>query len=89
MSGKPVVISNNGAWLAKLGVEGQGVMMAPRWSVARYLEDGELTELPMNPRPRVTQNSDLAIYLLYQKPRYRVPKIKALVDFLVERLGES
>jgi DNA-binding transcriptional LysR family regulator len=34
----------------------------------------------------VNQDPDLAIYLLYQKPRYLVPKVKVFVDFLVEKL---
>jgi DNA-binding transcriptional LysR family regulator len=28
----------------------------------------------------------MAVYLLYQKQRYLVPKVKAAVDFLVERI---
>jgi hypothetical protein len=34
----------------------------------------------------VNQNPDLAIYLLYQKPRYLVPKVKVFVDFLMDKL---
>ena len=34
----------------------------------------------------VNQDPDFAIYLLYQKPRYLVPKVKVFVDFLVEKL---
>ncbi len=85
VSGQAVAISNNGGWLAAQGVAGQGIMMAPRWSVGSYLESGELVELFFDPVLRVSQNPDLAIYLLYQKPRYLVPKVKAMVDFLVAR----
>jgi DNA-binding transcriptional LysR family regulator len=30
----------------------------------------------------------MAIYLLYQKQRYLVPKVKAAVDFLVGKIKE-
>jgi len=85
VSGEAVAISNNGRWLAEQGLAGRGIMMVPRWSVEPYLESGELVELRFDPVLRVSQNADLAIYLLYQKPRYLVPKVKAMVDFLVAR----
>lgn len=89
VSGQPVAVSNNGRWLADLGLAGRGIMMAPRWSIAPYLESGELVELNIQPALRVTQNPELAIYLLYQKPRYLVPKVKVLVDFLVARVRQG
>ena len=58
--------------------------MAPRWSVQEYLDGGELQELAIEPTLRVSQNHNLAIYLLYQKQQYLVPKIKVAVDFLVD-----
>lgn len=89
VSGTPVAVSNNGRWLAEQGLSGRGIMMAPRWSISAYLASGELIELNVDPALRITQNPDLAIYLLYQKPRYLVPKVKALVDFLVDRIRQA
>ena len=89
VSGDPVAISNNGTWLAAQGLAGRGVMMAPRWSITDHLETGALRELKLDPAVKVSQNPDLAIYLLYQKPRYLVPKVKALVDFLVARVKQA
>ena len=89
VSGKAVAISNNGKWLVDQVLDGQGIMMAPRWSIGRYLESGELRELVFEPALRVSQNADLAIYLLYHKPRYLVPKVKAMVDFLVARTSRD
>ena len=48
-----------------------------------------MQELIFDPALRVSQNPDLAIYLLYQKPRYLVPKVKVLVDFLVARIRQA
>ncbi|MGB1860554.1 MAG: LysR substrate-binding domain-containing protein, partial [Arenicellales bacterium] len=65
---------------------GKGIMMAPRWLVGPSLKTGELVELLSESVTSVNQDPDLAIYLLYQKPRYLVPKVKVFVDFLVEKL---
>ena len=86
VSGSTVAISNNGKWLGEQAAQGLGIMMAPRWSLVDYLSSGELQELFFDPVLRVSQNPELAIYLLYQKQRYLVPKVKVAVDFLVARL---
>lgn len=84
-----VAISNNGKWLGEQAVAGEGILMAPRWSLAEYLDSGELQELMFDPPLRVSQNAEMAIYLLYQKQRYRVPKVKVAVDYLVENLSQA
>ena len=61
-------------------------MMAPRWALSSYVESGELEELFFDRVLHITQNTDLAVYLLYQKQRYLVPKVKVGVDFLVARV---
>lgn len=86
VSGPAVAVSNNGRWLADKAVAGQGIMMAPRWALNSYIESGELQELVFDRVLHITQNTDLAVYLLYQKQRYLVPKVKAAVDFLVARI---
>lgn len=70
----------------KQGLEGKGIMMAPRWSVEPYLMSGELVELLTDTALSVNQNPGMGIYLLYQKPKYLVPKVKVFIDFLVENL---
>ena len=86
VSGPVAAVSNNGRWLAEKAIAGQGIMMAPRWALTSYIECGELQELFFDRVLHVTQNTDLAVYLLYQKQRYLVPKVKAAVDFLVARV---
>ncbi|WP_010197343.1 LysR family transcriptional regulator [Psychrobacter sp. PAMC 21119] len=86
VSGPAVAISNNGPWLAKKACDGDGVLMSTRWALASYLESGQLIELNFEHRLTITQHADMAVYLLYQKQRYLVPKVKAAVDFLVERI---
>ncbi|MFT4730816.1 MAG: DNA-binding transcriptional LysR family regulator [Granulosicoccus sp.] len=86
VAGIPVAVSNHGKWLAVLALEGRGIIMAPRWSLAEYLASGQLIELFFSTTLRVSQNAEMAIYLLYQKQQYAVPKVKAAVDFLVAHL---
>lgn len=89
VSAPAVAISNNGKWLAGKAIQGQGIIMGPRWSLSHYIERGELQELFFDPALHITQSTDMAVYLLYQKQRYLVPKVKIAVDFLVARVQES
>lgn len=86
VSAEPVLISNNGKWLVEKAVAGLGILLMPRWALKPYIESGELTELTITPSIDITQKANLGVFLLYQKQRYQVPKIKAAVDFLVERV---
>lgn len=86
VSGPAVAISNSGPWLAKKACAGEGILMATRWALASYLESGALQELKFEHELAITQHSEMAVYLLYQKQRYLVPKVKAAVDFLVEKI---
>lgn len=85
VSGEAIAISNNAPWLGRQALAAKGIILAPAWSLAGYLDSGELVRLDLSPAPTVSQNPNLAIYLLYQKQRYLVPKVKVAVDFLVAR----
>lgn len=89
VSAPQVAVSNNGKWLADKAVSGLGIVMAPRWLLAPYLQNGTLQELFFDHALRISQNTDLAVYLLYQKQRYLVPKVKVAVDFLVARVRQK
>ena len=86
VSGPAVAISNNGPWLARKACAGDGILMSTRWALESYLKSGQLQELVFEDKLTITQQADMAVYLLYQKQRYLVPKVKAAVDFLVERI---
>ena len=87
VSALPLAISNNGKWLGEQAIAGQGIMMAPRWLVQEYIDSNELQELHIEPTLHISQNPGLAIYLLYQKQQYLVPKVKVAVDFLMARFS--
>jgi DNA-binding transcriptional LysR family regulator len=89
VSAPQVAVSNNGLWLANKAINGQGIMMAPRWVLKSYLQSDELKELFFDPPLSISQDSNLAVYLLYQKHAYLVPKVKVAVDFLVARVKDQ
>lgn len=86
VSAPTVAISNAGEWLIDKALAGQGILMLPRWVLKPFIAKGVLLELDIEPSISITQHPDFAIFLLYQKQRYNVPKIKAAVDFLVARI---
>lgn len=88
VSAPQVAVSNNGKWLLGKVLAGQGIMMAPKWLLKEYIDSGELQALSLFPEVNITSSNDFGIYLLYQKQRYLVPKVKAAVDFLVARIKQ-
>jgi DNA-binding transcriptional LysR family regulator len=89
VSAPSVVVSNSGVWLLEKAVKGEGIVMLPHWVLRPYLERGELQLLDIKPTLTTTQSPDFAIYLLYQKQRYHLPKVKAAVDFLTSRVKDK
>jgi len=86
VSAPAVAISNNGAWLMKKAIQGDGIIMLPKWVTQPYVDRGELNAIHIDPPVTITQQENFAVFLLYQKQRYLVPKIKVAVDFLVARI---
>ena len=86
VSAEPYLVSNNGDWLLQKAIAGKGILMMPRWALSTFLASGQLVELDIKPGLTITQNANLGLFLLYQKQRYQVPKLKAAVDFLVARI---
>ena len=88
VSAEAVLVSNNGRWLVDKAIAGMGILMMPRWALNPYLLSGELHELHLKPPISITQNANLGLFLLYQKQRYQVPKVKAAVDFLIAKVKD-
>jgi len=88
VSGPAAVISNSGQWLINKAINGEGILMLPRWSVRQSVEAKQLVEIPLKQAVNVVQQMDLGVFLIYQKQRYAVPKVKMAVDFLIERIKQ-
>lgn len=82
------LITNNGKWLVDSAIAGKGILMMPRWVLAPYIASGELVQLAFDQPLSITENTNLAVYMLYQKSGYGIPKIKAAVDFITARVKD-
>ena len=86
---KPKCISNDGIWLLNETRRGEGLCLLPRWGLHSDLANGTLVEIPLsNAKVSVARSLQGGIYLLYLRPRYRIAKIKAAVDFFVSELTQ-
>lgn len=84
---KPSFISNDGGALLEAALAGQGVALLPEWGISKELEEGALTEIKLKgANVSVTRASDTGIFLLYNRPKYSVNRIKIAVEFLVSHL---
>lgn len=88
VSAPSVATSNAGGWLVGRALQGDGILMLPTWSLKPYLDSGDLVPVEVSPRLQIATEPGLAIYLLYKKTRYQVPKIRAAVDFLVAEVAK-
>lgn len=88
----PAFVTNDGASLIALACEHRGLVLLPEWSLAAALRDRRLVRVEMTDPAHtvsVSREGESGIYLLYLQPRFRIPKIKVAVDFLVERLASD
>ncbi|MFA0811937.1 LysR family transcriptional regulator [Microbulbifer epialgicus] len=82
----PHLISNNGKALSTAALNHRGMFCVPSWSVCEFLDSGELVEVPTEGTVSVSPGGDIGIFLLYERSKYQIPKIKLCVDFIYENL---
>jgi len=83
----PAFISNDGASLVAMACKGRGLVLLSEWGLKDYLRRGELVQVTLDQPVSVGRGGESGIYLLYLQTRYRIPKVRVAVEFLVERLG--
>lgn len=87
---RPAFISNEGAVLVEESVAGSGIALLPDWGITEELADGRLVEVVLeDARVAISRNPNSGIYLLYDRPRYALAKIRVAVDFLLAELTEG
>jgi DNA-binding transcriptional LysR family regulator len=75
--------TNNGDSLRVAAVAGRGIILEPTFLVGEDLRQGRLVPLlPDYPAPSLT------LYAVFPSRRYLSPKVRTLVDFLVECIAE-
>lgn len=77
-------VSNSEA-LREAVLRGLGVALLPTFTVGRDIQTGALQALLPDCTPRGTFGTD--IYAVYLPTRYLSPKVRAFVDFFLERFG--
>ena len=85
---EPAFISNEGASLIELACQHGGLVLLSAWGLRPQLESGELVEVKLEQPVSVSRGGDGGIYMLYLQTRYRIPKVRVAVEFLLERLGQ-
>jgi DNA-binding transcriptional LysR family regulator len=79
---RPWMHSNSGETCRAVALAGQGIVLQPLFLVADDLKAGTLVELM--PKYR---SIELGIYAIYPTRKHVAPKVRALVDFLTEKLA--
>lgn len=83
----PAFISSDGASLIAMACRHQGVVLLSEWALLDYFARGQLVPLTLDQPVSVGRGGEAGIYLLYLQTRYRIPKVRVAVEFLLERLG--
>lgn len=80
-------VSNEGSLLVEEAVAGMGIALLPDWGLVEELRDGRLVQLHLDDaQVAISRSPDSGIYLLYDRPRYALAKIRVSVDFLLAEL---
>ncbi|WHI52861.1 LysR substrate-binding domain-containing protein [Microbulbifer sp. MLAF003] len=82
------LISNNGKALLAAALNHRGMFCVPSWSICEHIDSGELVEVPTEGKVSVSPGGDIGIFLLYERSKYQIPKIKLCVDFIYSNLGK-
>jgi DNA-binding transcriptional LysR family regulator len=83
----PAFISNDGAALIAMARQHRGLVLLSEWGLKAWLDRGELVQVMLEQPLSVNRGGEAGIYLLYLQTRYRIPKVRVAVEFLMERLG--
>lgn len=90
VSRDPVLVTNHGMMLRNATLSGEGLCFLPGWAIEDELADGRLEVVTLDDAALSCVNGpESSVYLLYDPKRARLGRVRALVDFLVEALGEQ
>ncbi len=80
------MFANDGESLAAGAVAGLGLVLLPLWLVGHEIKRGWLREVLGDYRP---DPDGTPLYAVYPRQRHVPPKVRAIIDFLVERFGHE
>ena len=79
---KPIMHSNSGDTCRAMALEHHGVILQPTFLIGQDLLDGTLVELMPEYR-----SLELGIYAIYPTRKHVSPKVRALIEFLVQQFA--
>jgi len=79
----PRMRSNSGDSCCAAALQGQGIVLQPTFLVGQHLQSGALVELLPDYR-----SIELGVYAVYPSRKHVSPKVRAMIDFLVESFRE-
>lgn len=80
-------VSNIADELVSETIQGRGLALLPAWGIEQELAEGTLVDVtPKDTSMALTRSEHSAIYLLYNRPKYRLHKLKVAIEFLVSEL---
>lgn len=81
---RPRMWSNNGESCVAAALQGAGILLQPTFLIDQELASGQLVEILPQFR-----SVELGIYAVYPSRKFVLPKVRALVAFLEEKLGDA
>lgn len=79
--------SNSSATLLSATLNHKGLAVLPFWLIKEALETNHLIKVPTHHPVSSHESFSLELFIIYQKAKYQVPKIKACVDFIEQHLS--
>ncbi|MBV8622087.1 MAG: LysR family transcriptional regulator [Herbaspirillum sp.] len=76
--------TNDGAVAREWAINGHGIVMKSIWDIGADLQAGRLQLLLPQWR-----TPEAPVHVFYQRTRYMAPRVRALLDFLVERFEQA
>lgn len=81
---KAKIQANNGDFLKDMAIAGHGIIMLPTFISWKAIASGELVPILSD-----YKTPELNAYAIYPQTRYLSQRTRILIDFLVERFGET
>ena len=79
------VIADSAHMLLRLAINGAGIVRFGDIIVAQAIQDGRLIPLLES----LQQRESFPLWAIFQPDRQRTPRVKAFLDFLMERFGTA
>lgn len=77
--------TNDGAVLRTWAIDGYGIVLKSLWDIEADLRTGRLQVV----LPEWRYAADSPLHALFHRNRYRPPRVRALLDFLIERFARA